>query len=68
MIQYIFDAVVLVLMWLLLGQLKLIASDTAKKDELNAALEKFGALVLGAQEKKKMVAFRAAVKKEEDDI
>jgi hypothetical protein len=54
------------MLWLVLKQLRLIASDTQKKEDLNDALDKFGALVMGEREKKKkIVAFKA---KDDDDV
>ena len=65
MINYILEIVNIFILWLVLGQLKLIASDTQKKEDLNDALEKFAALYVADKEKKKkVVAFR--VKDEEE--
>ena len=65
MINYILEIVNIFILWLVLGQLKLIASDTQKKEDLIDALEKFAALYVADKEKKKkVVAFR--VKDEEE--
>ena len=65
MINYILEIVNIFILWLVLGQLKLIASDTQKKEDLNDALEKFAALYVADKEKKKkVVAFK--VKDEEE--
>lgn len=65
MINYILSVGQIFILWLVLKELKLISSDTQKKEDLNNALDKFAALYLDAKEKKKTVAFKIREKEEE---
>lgn len=55
--QFILVAAQVYLLWQILGVLKVIARDTAAKEELVDSIEKFGQ-IFAAREKKKVVAFK----------
>jgi len=64
MIQYILLAAQIVMLYMMLTQLKYIAQDTRKKEEIADALDKLSVLMGG--ESKKVVKF--SVKKKEDEL
>jgi hypothetical protein len=46
-------------LWRCFRELQVISGEERRKDELNDALEKFGRIVLGADKKKRVSAFKA---------
>jgi hypothetical protein len=66
MINFVFFAIIAGLLWLMLRELKIIASDTQKKADLTDAMDKFAAIYL-ADKEKKMIAFKARAAAQKDD-
>lgn len=66
MINYILSIAQIFVLWLLLKELKIIASDTQKKADLTDAMDKFAAIYL-EDKKKKTIAFKARAAAQPDE-
>jgi hypothetical protein len=64
-IQIVLSAANIYLIFLCLGQLKTIASETNKKEDLTNAMDRFAEIYL-KEKKKKIISFAAADKKDDD--
>lgn len=64
--QFIVSLVCLYLLFRAWGELKVISSDTRKKEELNDALDKFAELYIAKKGKEKVAAFKTAAKDDND--